>query len=155
MKKTSKNNIEDILDILQKFLDINGHPFLVKLFEKYKKDTDLLYKQLKKYLDGLYVDVRENIENEEDEETHKKGEFVSAFIYINGFVIDYRNIARVELDSNYNSKKMKMDFFIRIVKKYPSPLEEEYIIPFESEEERDKGFEILKGKLKIAELNII
>lgn len=148
MKERTRDIIGEILEILT----LTGNPFLCKIFEKYKDDEKELYLALRRYANGIFLEITEGEEEEEEEKEENKTFF--SYIYLNGVVIDYRNIARIELDSEYNVKKAKIDHFIKIYKKYPTPLEEEYIIPFDSEEERDRGYEILKGKLKLCKIHI-
>ena len=142
----------DILEIIQEILELTGNPYLIEIFNKYKGDKEKLYTVLKQYVKGIFSEVYEE-DFEENEESKKS--IVIKYIYLNGIVIDAGNISRIELDSNYNPKNNKNNYFIRIVKKYPSPLEEEYIIPFASEEERNRGYEILKGKLKLCKIYIV
>lgn len=139
--------MEKIVNIFQTIIEILGNPYLEKVFEKYKDDEKELYKILKDYTKGLLIDLQED-----EEENENSNNFSFQYIYLNGILIDYRNISRVELDKEYNQKKNNYSYYIRIIKKYPSPLEEEYIIPFNSEEERDKGFELLKAKMKICKI---
>lgn len=146
-----EENIENIIDIIHEILELTGNPYLVEIFNKFKGNNEKLYKALKDYIRGIFYEVYEENDSEEDE----KKSVVIKYIYINGVVIDAGNISRIELDSDYNSIKNKNNYYIRIVKKYPSPLEEEYIIPFNSEEERDKGYEILKAKLKMVKMYIV
>ena len=140
----------DIIEEVKEILELNGNPYLVKIFEQYKDDERELCLALRRYANGLYVEITEGEEEEEGEE--KKIPF--RYIYLNGIIIDFMNIARIELDSDYDAKKHKMVHFIKVVKKYPSPMEEEYIIPYDSEEERDRGYEVLKGKLKLCKIYI-
>ena len=142
----------DILEIIQEILELTGNPYLIEIFNKYKGDKEKLYTVLKQYVKGIFSEVYEE-DFEENEESKKS--IVIKYIYLNGIVIDAGNISRIELDSNYNPKNNKNNYFIRIVKKYPSLLEEEYIIPFASEEERNRGYEILKGKLKLCKIYIV
>lgn len=146
-----EENIENIIDIVHEILELTGNPYLVEIFNKFKGNNEKLYKALKDYIRGIFYEVYEENDSEEDE----KKSVVIKYIYINGVVIDAGNISRIELDSDYNSIKNKNNYYIRIVKKYPSPLEEEYIISFNSEEERDKGYEILKAKLKMVKMYIV
>ena len=140
----------NILGTIHEILELTGNPYLVEIFNKYRGDEKKLSSALRNYIRGIYSEVHEN----EDEEDENKPP-VMRFIYLSGIVIDAGNISRIELDCEYNPKKNKNNYFIRIVKKYPSPLEEEYIVPFDSEEERDYGYEILKGKLKLCKLYIV
>jgi hypothetical protein len=110
------------------------------------------FNDLANILRGIYNDAHDH-DDEEGEEGNNK--LVHHYAYINGVVIDVANISRIELDFDYNPKKNKNNYFIRIVKKYPSPLEEEYIIPFNSEEERDKGYDVLRAKLKLCNVYIV
>lgn len=137
--------MEKIINIFQIIIKILGNPYLEKVFEKYKDDKKELYKILKDYTKGLLIDLQE------DEEENSNN-FNFQYIYLNGILIDYKNISRVELDKEYNQKKNNYSYYIKIIKKYPSPLEEEYIIPFNSEEERNRGFELLKAKMKICKI---
>lgn len=142
-----ENDNKKLLDLILEIFKTTGNPYLIKIFNKYKGDQENLYIHLKKYINGIYTEVYESEEEEEEQ-------VVLRFVYLNGVVIDAGNISRIELDSEYNPKKNKNKYFIKIVKKYPSPLEEEYIIPFDSEEDRDKGYEILKAKLKLCKIYI-
>ena len=140
----------NILEIIHEILELTGNPYLVNIFNKYRGDDQKLYDALKNYVRGIYYEIySEEEENENQEKTNIK------YIYLNGIVIDAGNISRIELDFEYNPKKSKNIYFIKIVKKYPSPLEEEYVIPFDSEKERDKGYEILKAKLKLCKIYIL
>lgn len=68
--------------------------------------------------------------------------------------IDAKNISRIEFGEDYNIKKHSFIYNIIITKKYHSPNEEFFIIPFLSEENRDLGFDILRMKLKICGIEI-
>lgn len=140
----------DIIEEIKEVLQLTGNPYLIKIFENYKDDKENLHKALRRYNNGIFLEINED----SDEEEREKNQNIFSLIYINGMAIDPRNISRIELDNEYNSKKLKINYFIRIIKKFPSPLEEEYIIPFDSEEERDKGYEILKGKLNLCKIYI-
>ena len=142
----------DILEVVHELLEVTGSPMLVKIFNEHRNDEEALYFALKSYLSGIYNDAHDH-DDEEGEEGNNKS--VHHYAYINGVVIDVANISRIELDFDYNPKKNKNNYFIRIVKKYPSPLEEEYIIPFNSEEERDKGYDVLRAKLKLCNVYIV
>lgn len=139
----------DLLETIHQIIEITGNPYLISLFDKYRRDEKELNRALNDYLRGIYYEV-----NEEEDEDENRNKCLLKYTYLNGVVIDVGNISRLELDSQYNSKKNQFNYFIRVIKKYPSPLEEEYIIPFSSEKERDKGFEILKGKLKLCNIYI-
>ena len=143
----------DILEVIHELLEVTGSPMLDRIFEKYGNDEERLYKALKDYLRGVYYTAHDHEEEDEEDEDSKK--VIQHYAYINGVVIDVANISRIELDFDYNPKKNKNNYFIRIVKKYPSPLEEEYIIPFNSEEERDKGYDVLRAKLKLCNVYIV
>lgn len=140
---------ENILETIHEILELTGNPYLVNIFNKYRKDEKRLNASLREYIRGIFYEIHENEEND-----NEKQSIVLKYIYINGIVIDSGNISRIELDFDYNPKKNKNNYFIRIVKKFPTPLEEEYIISFDSEESRDKGYEVLKGKLKLAKIYI-
>lgn len=142
----------NILELIHEILILTGNPLLVKIFDKYRNNENQLSIALKQYIRGIYNDTRED-DGEEEEES--KNKVINRYAYINGVVIDVGNISRIELDSEYNPKKNRNNYFIRIVKKYPSPLEEEYIIPFNSEEDRDRGYDILKAKLKLCNIFIV
>lgn len=140
-----------ILRTIHEILELTGNPYLVDIFNKYIGNEEKLDSALRNYTKGICSEIYEN----EDGDEENKKPAVIRFIYLNGVVIDAGNISRIELDCEYNPKKNKNNYFIRIVKKYPSPLEEEYVIPFDSEEDRDYGYEILKGKLKLCKLYIV
>lgn len=142
----------NILEVVHELLEVTGSPMLVKIFNEHRNDEEALYLALKSYISGVYNDVHDH-DDEEGEEGNNKS--VHRYIYLNGVVIDVSNISRIELDFDYNPKKNKNNYFIKVVKKYPSPLEEEYIIPFDSEEERDKGYDVLRAKLKLCNIYIV
>lgn len=147
----SKKQI-DILEVVHELLEVTGSPMLVKIFNEHRNDEEALYFALKSYLSGIYNDTHDHDDEEEEERNNKS---IYHYAYINGVVIDVTNISRIELDFDYNPKKNKNNYFIRIIKKYPSPLEEEYIISFNSEEERDKGYDVLRAKLKLCNVYIV
>lgn len=140
-----------ILEVIHELLEVIGSPMLVKIFNENRNDEKKLCIALEDYLRGIYLDSH----NEEEEEGEKSNRIIYRYIHINGVIIDVTNISRIELDFDYNPKKNKNNYFIRIIKKYPSPLEEEYIISFDSEEERDKGYDILRAKLKLCNIYIV
>ena len=140
-----------ILRTIHEILELTGNPYLVDIFNKYIGNEEKLDSALRNYTKGICSEIYES----EDGDEEKKKQAVIRFIYLNGVVIDVGNISRLELDCEYNPKKNKNNYFIRIVKKYPSPHEEEYKISFDSEEDRDYGYEILKGKLKLCKLYIV
>ena len=133
-----------------------GNRILFQIFDQYSSSPKELYEQLRKYNNQVGVELyEEKIEDNEDEEgIDKKKTYYQKFIYINGTCIPTDNIGRIELQQEYIVKKSKYEYFIYIWKKYPSPNEEFFTIPFSSEEDRDRYFEILKGKLKMCNIEI-
>lgn len=150
---SKEKDYSNILEEVARILEVTGNPYLCKIFDTYKDDERKLIKALRRYETELYVDISEEQETVEEGDEENKSGF--AYITINDTIIDHRNIARVELDQEYNHIKHKIEYYLRIFKKYPSPMEEDYIIPFESEEERDRGFELLKAKLRVCKVQIL
>lgn len=153
---------DHILDMIGDALAINGDNILrdiLKLNLQYN-DIEHLENCLMKYIMNLDIDVRQELveyhrtHKPDDEEEKKSSEYIFNFFYIKDMLID-KNIGRVEKKKKYNHKKSEEEYFLRIYKKYDSESDEFYDIQFESEEERDKQFDILKGKLKIVGLNTL
>lgn len=139
-------NEEQIIDYFHQIIVLTGNPYLEKIFEKYKYDKENLCLSLSNYIKGIYENVNESEEEQK---------IISRFIYIKNVVLDVTNISRIELNFEYNSKKNKNIYKIKIIKKYPTPLEEDFSILFDSEEDRDYWYDILKGKLKLLKIYIL
>lgn len=143
---------------LKEYFKLSGNKYINKIFENHSNSDKELIEQLQRYNRDILrlmedMDKEERLENEA-EGIMTNGYFFS-FIYLNEVLIDYKNIARVELGKNYDIKKKKILYFIKFIKKYPSPEEEFYILNYDSEDNRDKDFEILNIKLKACKCNII
>ena len=113
------------------------------------------YNKLKNY-NNFILDqsIKEQETGEEDENGNKKKKYYKILVYLNGFCIDTQNLGRIELREEYVPSKNRYIYQIYIEKKYPSPNEDGYIIPFKDEEDRDIGFEILVAKLKNLDIEI-
>lgn len=108
-----------------------------------------MYEVLKLYNTEFLLEI----EGEEENPSIRNTTF--SFITLKDTIIDYRNISRVELYEEYDIKKSKQRYGINVVKKYPSPKEENFYIFFDSEEERDKYYDILIIKLNNCNISIL
>ena len=141
---------------IKESLRLTGNNFLFEIFNKkdFSKKDDLkeLYNYIKNYNKNLYIDIESSKENEEEKKSKK---LYFSYIFIKNKVINAKNIDTIFLTKEFNIKKQKFLFGIRIKKKYPTPLEEDYEFIFDTEEERDKNFDILRGKLNICSQNVL
>lgn len=143
-----------ILEELKENLRITGNKVILELFETYSDNEKELYKALKEYNSGLYISVHEDMEEDEELDSSENKPFFH-YIYLADTLIDFRNLSRVELYEEYNQKKNKIEYGINFIKKFPSVNEENFIIFFSSEEERDRDFDVLRGKFKMCNINIM
>ena len=141
-----------LYDEIKENLRITGNNILYRLFEEYSDNEEALYRALREYNSGIYVDVNEG--SCDDEEGEDKKEYIH-YVYLSGVIIDYKNVGRIELCEEYNIKKNKIEYGINFIKKFPSPTEENFILWFTSEDERDREYDILRGKLKMCGVNIL
>lgn len=156
-KKKEIDYKERVLEEVKEILNLLGNKILCDIFENYSDSSETLFLKLREYNNALCMNLREfeAQDGEEDEDGIKRlKSTVQPFIYLNGVCIDAKNISRIEFGEDYNIKKHSFIYNIIITKKYPSPNEEFFIIPFLSEENRDLGFDILRMKLKICGIEI-
>lgn len=139
MKKN--DNIKQLLEEIKYNSILIGNKNLEYLIDKYDNIEDL-YNKLRKYNTTLETEeenINENIE----------------YIYLNNYCIDYKNISRIELDKIYNNNKNSYDYIIKIVKKYVTPNEEDFIIRYRNEIDRNRDYDILRNKLKVCKKYIL
>jgi hypothetical protein len=156
-QKKEVNYQERVLDEVKESLNLLGNKIICDIFENYLDSPKELYFKLREYNNGLTQTLREFEESKDEEDENGVkiiGPRVHSFIYLNGVCLDAKNIGRIEFFESYNTKRNRMDYFLLIYKKYPSPNEEYFMIPFSSEENRDLGFDQLRAKLKICEIQI-
>lgn len=156
-QKKEVNYQERVLDEVKESLNLLGNKIICDIFENYLNSPKELYFKLREYNNGLTQTLREFEESKDEEDENGVkiiGPRVHPFIYLNGVCLDAKNIGRIEFFESYNTKRNRMDYFLLIYKKYPSPNEEYFMIPFSSEENRDLGFDQLRAKLKICEIQI-
>ena len=147
-KEKDKIELEEkILNELKLSLKLIGGKLFRKLLNN-NSDEDL-YEALRQYNTEFMLEI----EGEEENPSVRNGTF--SFITLKDTIIDYRNISRVELYEEYDIKKNQQKYGINVVKKYPSPNEENFFIFFDSEEERDKYYDILIIKLNNCNINIL
>lgn len=139
-------------DEIKENLRITGNNILYRLFEEYSDNEEALYRALREYNSGIYVDVNEG--SCDDEEGEEKKEYIH-YVYLSGVIIDYKNVGRIELCEEYSIKKNRIEYGINFIKKFPSPTEENFVLWFNSEDERDREYDILRGKLKMCGVNIL
>ena len=130
---------KEIIEELISSLKIAGNDYLAFLFEKNKDSSSELLLALKRYNGGIFVEGL----SEEVEEAITKIHFIN----LEGIVIDFKNIDRIEKIKEYNSKRQNFDYKLRIFKKFVTPLTEFFDIKYETEEEREKSYSLLKAKL--------
>lgn len=131
-------NEEEIIEELICSLKISGNFYLAFLLDKYKDSHSDLLINLKKYNNNLFLEGLNDIKED-----------LSKISYINiqGILIDFRNIDRIEEIKEYNFKKQDFDYKLRIFKKFVTPLTEYFDIIYNTEEERKKSYDLLKAKL--------
>lgn len=130
---------EEIIEELICSLKISGNFYLASLLDKYKDSYSDLLINLKKYNNNLFL---EGLNDDIEEDLYKV-----SYINIQGILIDYKNIDRIQEIKEYNPKKQNFDYKLRIFKKFVTPLTEYFDIIYDTEEEREKSYALLKAKL--------
>lgn len=128
---------------------------LIQLTEKIKEwNNHLMLETVDLEEEISEEEAIENIDEGEGEGERKPKKVTHYRFYIDGVCIDPSDLARVELNQNFNIKRNQMEYSITIYRKFPSPEDYVFDISFKTEEERDFWFNVLRLKLKYSNIQI-
>ena len=148
---------ERVLDELESILSKTGNKYVSNILKELKDNPEQLYLELRKFNSYLCYNTdfleeeSEDIEDDfEGEETKPKGNY--NYIYLSDTLLNVKNIDRVEPFEDYSTKKKRMEYGLMFYKKFVTPEESSFCVYFYSEEDRDKGIELLRAKMKVCNI---